>query len=118
MMKTRIFQVAAYLVLALAIAYSIARVNDLSATRRTETVQQQRAGCVRTNDLRSQVNAEFAAVVTANGVNYRLLTEIGKTMPKGGALNEGIEQAAASYKQLRDSYKPLTIIDCDKAYPA
>lgn len=71
----------------------------------------QQAGCERGNDLRRQVNTQQILNLRSIEISYELLRARGSR-----AADEEIKGAAQEFKDLLESYEPLPIVDCKKAY--
>ena len=116
---SRYRQLLAYLlVLAAAVmanVLTIKNANHDSAAR----LREQRAGCERTNDLRKQLNSQSVAVVESERITFKLFLKVARQIPdEGSAFRADLLEAAQAQQKLADSYEPLEIVNCDKAYPS
>lgn len=78
---------------------------------------QARDGCERTNDLRAQLNAQNQEFLDHMQVTYKLFMRVGKSAPEGSQIRADLLAAGETQQRLANTYHPLAIIDCNKAYP-
>lgn len=116
--KWRVFQVCAFLALAVATFYAINANQDDTRSQASETLSNQRAGCDRTNALRMSINQRTEDLYDLTAVTNRLFSEIAKSPRATPAIKAEIKATTDKYESISASYKKLPTINCAKAYPA
>jgi hypothetical protein len=114
--KHRYVNVAAYVILALAITVAQVRISR-NYDRANEILRQSNIlGCERANDLRISINDQTLNFISSSQLNVRLFASVSAAIPKS-ASKTLIAAAAVDAQKIIKSYKPLPRIDCLAAFP-
>lgn len=109
---------AGYIILVIGILY--ANIQVVQSGKASDRAQQASlmSGCIRGNELRVQINGQNEAFLDNNRTTYELFATITKGAPETRPVVKQIRKATAEYQSIEAHYRPLPMVNCEKAYPA